>query len=162
MFPSPPLFHPPLLFPSPPLFHPPLLFPSPSPTVTAVPQFAHPQQSLWTVRQGQNITLPCSLTNMLEGVAYNTTWRWRGRSGENYILHQSYSATDGQRDLVVVRPSATSTRLVYECIVVGVNLKRTPSVASNLFGIHPSSGSHQLIVHTDPPQSECERLGCQK
>ena len=111
-------------------------------TIKALPQFAYSQPSLWTARQGDEVTLPCTITNALEGIEYKTEWKKHG--GESYTIEstlspgEKYSISD--EHLMIRNITEDDTSAQYTCAVTGLSMEGH----NDLQGRRPSSGLMQI------------------
>ena len=108
-----------------------------------IPRFAYPKQSIWTARPGDQVSLPCTITNTLVGVTYIRGWRRNTGTGPNnyYTIIQAGSkyAFSGQ-NLIIKNVSNDDTTVTYTCTIKGLRI----SINNDLQGRRPSSGHMQI------------------
>ena len=120
------------------------------PPPLGVPQFVHSQPSIWNTLPGDNVTLPCTITNAVMGVTYKREWRrHQGTKAGNSsytIIQQDNKYVFSGNHLIIRNVSEDDTDMrYYTCAITRLTL-----VAHNdLQGYRPTSGSMQIKLPSE-------------
>ena len=120
-----------------------LVKPSPPPS-SGVPKFVHSQPSIWTAKRGDEVSLPCTITNAVMGVTYKREWRLHPATGagdSSYtIIQQNSKYSFSGNHLVIRNVSEDDIDVRYTCAIT----RLTVTKHNDLQGHRPSSGSMEI------------------
>ena len=112
------------------------------PPPLGVPQFVHSQPSIWNALPGDEVSLPCNITNAVMGVTYKRVWRRHrvteaGNSSYTIIQQDNKYVFSGNH-LIIRNVSEDDTDMrYYTCAITRLTL-----------GYRPTSGSISIFLVT--------------